>query len=203
MAAQFTPAGYRQVQVLQTDTLQRIALRELGDAERWPDIAQFNNLHPPYISTDSSYASDPQVVAPGATILVPTAATQSGQTDASDVYGTDLMLLNGELVVANGDLATVSGIDNLSQALAVRIRVDKQELVFHPEFGCWIRKLIGAGAGPTTAELAALYVRSALTEDDRVQSIESVTTAVNGDKFNVTATIQVGSGQQVSLSLVV
>jgi phage baseplate assembly protein W len=203
MAAQFNPAGYRQVQVLQTDTLQRIALRELGDASRWPDIAQFNDLHDPYISADAAYASDPQVVAPGATILIPTATTQTTQSSDTDVYGTDLMLVNGELIVENGDLATVSGLDNLTQALNVRIGVDKEELVFHPEFGCWIRKLIGTGAGPTTAELAALYVRSALNEDDRVKSVENVTTSVSGDQFNVTATIQVGAGQSVSLSLVV
>jgi phage baseplate assembly protein W len=203
MAGQFNLSGYRQVTVLQTDTLQRIALRELGDAERWPDIAQFNDLHPPYISTDSSYASDAQVVAPGATILVPTAASQVNATASTDVLGADLRLVNGELVIDGGDLAVVSGMDNLSQALKVRIGIDKEELVFHPEFGSWIRKLIGTGAGPTTAQLAALYVRSALIEDDRVQQVTSVTTVVNGDKFNVTAKVQIVSGQTVSLSMVV
>jgi phage baseplate assembly protein W len=203
MAAEFIPSGYRQVNVLQSDTLQRIALRELGDAERWPDIAQFNNLHAPYISTDPSYASDAQVVAPGATILVPTAASQVNATASSDLLGTDLQIINGELVVTNGDLATVSGLDNLSQALTVRIGVDKEELVFHPEYGSWIRKLIGTGAGPTTAQLAALYVRSALIEDDRVQQVSSVTTVVSGDKFNVTAMVVIVSGQSVSLSVVV
>ncbi len=198
MTVQSIPSGYREIQVLQTDTLQRIALRELGDASRWPDIAQFNNLHPPYISTDPAYAADPQVVAPGSTILVPSATSQVSSTNSNDIFGTDLLLNNGELNVANGDLASISGVANVDQALGIRVSVEKEELVNHPEYGCWIRKLIGAGAGPTTAQLATLYVASAINEDDRVQDASSIKTTVTGDRFDISGTAPLNSSQAVS-----
>ncbi|MBN3839267.1 hypothetical protein [Burkholderia sp. Ac-20349] len=198
MTVQSIPSGFRQIRVLQTDTLQRIALRELGDASRWPDVAQFNNLHPPYISADPGYASDPQVVAPGATILVPSSTSQVSSTSGDDIFGTDLVLNDGELNVANGDLATVSGVANVDQALGIRVSVVKEELVNHPEYGCWIRRLIGTGAGPTTAQLAALYVTSSLNEDDRVQSASGVTVVVRGDRFSISGSAPLNSSQAVS-----
>lgn len=44
------PKSVKQVKIRRNDTLERIALRELKNALRWPEIVILNNLKPPYIS---------------------------------------------------------------------------------------------------------------------------------------------------------
>jgi hypothetical protein len=45
------PAVVREIIIMQGDTLERIAQRELGDALRWLDIVVLNNLKAPYIAS--------------------------------------------------------------------------------------------------------------------------------------------------------
>lgn len=60
------PEKVRQVRIRGRDTLERIALRELKDALRWPEIVILNNLKPPYIDP----AGGDGVKKPGDTLLV-------------------------------------------------------------------------------------------------------------------------------------
>lgn len=59
--------AWRSATVKYGDTLQRLALRELGSAERWPDIALLNGLIPPYCAE----LADNGVAAYGETLLLP------------------------------------------------------------------------------------------------------------------------------------
>jgi len=72
MAAQ----GFRSVELRRGDTLQRVALRELGDAARWVDIALLNSLRPPYVVDDGADAGDGVAYA-GMSILIPVPAASS------------------------------------------------------------------------------------------------------------------------------
>src|SRR6185312_10836236 len=95
--------GYRYVQILQGDTLQRIALRELKDASRWPDLITINDLSFPYIAANGSDG----VKAYGDSILVPAAvATVDATVDPDEVFGIDLALNDGKLTDdGNGDFS--------------------------------------------------------------------------------------------------
>jgi len=62
--------GVREVEILPRDDLIRIAIRELGSAERFMELVVLNNLKPPYVSTDKSYRL-PNTLAPGDPILLP------------------------------------------------------------------------------------------------------------------------------------
>lgn len=192
----------RYVVVQYGDSLQRIALRELGDASRWLDLIVLNGLSPPYI-VPPELATD-RLVSPGDRIMVPAPGSGvAANQDADAVLGCDLLLTKGQLSVANGDLAMVSGIDNFAQALSIRVTVEKRELGFHPEFGCWVRSLLGDIGGQPSARLAAFYVKSALKEDPRVQSVDSCIATLAGDKILVDATVTPVSGQSAALSLVI
>ena len=192
----------RYVDVHYGDSLQRIALRELGDASRWLELIILNDLRPPYV-VDPSQKGD-RLVSPGDKIMVPAPGSSvSANLDVDAVLGRDLLLTNGRLSASNGDFAMASGIANLAQALSIRVSVDKRELGFHPEFGTWVRALLGDIGGQRSARLAAFYVQSALKEDPRVQSVDSCIATLDGDKIAVAATVTPVSGQPAELSLVI
>lgn len=60
------PSRVKQVKIKRNDTLERIALRELNSALRWPEIVVLNNLKPPYIDVDGGDG----VRKPGESILI-------------------------------------------------------------------------------------------------------------------------------------
>lgn len=188
----------RYAEIRYGDDLRQIALRELGDAASWLDLVILNDLAPPYISRTGG----DRVLAYGDQIAIPSdASTISAETDPVAVFGADVALLNRRLVVINGDLAVAAGLANLRQALILRLMVNKRELAFHPEFGCYVRSLLGRKTTPTTAQLAAFYVKSALLEDSRVESVASCVATVAGDEIKVEATIIPISGKPIDLGV--
>lgn len=197
----FRPApNVRHAQIHYGETIQQVSLRELGDAARWVELVTLNDLRPPFISE----AGEPRTLRPGDWIKIPAPGSGvSADLDAEDVLRADLVLVNGRLQIGGGDLDLVSGVRNLTQALRHRIIVEKQELAFHPEFGCWVRSLLGSTGGAPSARLAAFYVRSALLEDPRVQSVPTCVGNLEGDRVMVRATVIPISGQTADLNLVV
>lgn len=194
--------GVRLAETRHGDTLQRIALRELGDAGRWVELAELNGLRPPYI-TDAALVRA-GVLAYGASIKIPAPASIiSASAEPRTVYGADLRLAHGALGAQFGDLELLEGVPNLVQALRHRIVVGKRELGFHPEYGCHVRTLIGASNGPVSARLAAFYVRSALLEDERVAEVPTCIAEVIGDQIRVTATAVPISGAPADIVVVV
>jgi hypothetical protein len=197
----YVPApGVRNVLIQFNDTLHRLALREMGDASRWVELIILNDLRPPYLAATASdgvlaYGGQIKIPAPGGGVSI--------NASADDVLGTDLLLTGRRLSVANGDFAVVSGIKNFSQALVIRVTVEKRELGFHPEFGCWVRSLLGNIGGQRSVRLAAFYVKSALMEDPRVASVTYCAAEISGDAITVNATVNPITGSPANISLVV
>lgn len=189
----------RYVEIRYGDDLRRIALREMGNASKWLDLVVLNDLRPPYIAEEASAG----VLAYGDQIMLPSpVSTLSASTDPAGVYGVDLLVSGKKLRVVDGDFSVVSGLPNLWQALVHHITVEKRELAFHPSFGCYVRSLLGKVNGPTAAQLAAFYVKSAILEDSRVASVPSCDAVVLGDQIRVTANVQPISGKPVELKVV-
>lgn len=193
--------GFRFIEVRWNDTLQAIAARELNDASKWALVANINGLRPPYLTGDQDDASD-TVKLYGSLIRVPGASlpVDDVTTDPDAIYLSDLSLDNGELRAENGDIALVSGRSNLRQALSHRVVTDKGELLFHLDYGCQIRKILGAVNGPTSALLAAEYVKSAILADSRIRSVTSVNVVAGGDVTAVVAVAVPITGTSVTLS---
>ena len=193
--------GYRLVEILHGDTLQEIAARELKDATRWVDLANINRLLPPYITGDTAQAGA-RVKLYGELLQVPAVTQQSPSrsTDIEAVYETDVELRDGFIDVNEaGDLATVSGWDNLKQAIDGRLETETGELLFHPEYGCRARTLIGMGSTPVTGQLCAQYVRASLRADPRISDIDSTTAEVDGDTLRVEAVVIPISGRSLKI----
>lgn len=185
------------------DDLRRIALRELGTAAVWADLAILNGLRPPYIVKTEAERAEGVLVA-GDLIKIPAAnAFVSASADPDGVFGRDIRISAGQLQSAGGDLALVAGMDNLMQALKTRVDVAKRELAYHPEFGNYAPQLKGRKLGPAVAQLAALYVRSALLEDPRVGTVPECVATVVGDALHVDAKVVPISGRPLNFSTVI
>lgn len=198
--------GYRLVDTLRGDTLQSIAYRELGDASRWADLANINNLLPPYLTDDAALAG-PRVILTGDVLVVPAlsqVAENAESTDPDDLYQLDLGLVAGDLSAdAGGDLAIFNGHANLRQALVHRVITERGELIFHPEYGCLVRSLIGVVNGPTAAVLAAKYVQATLADDPRVRQVISCTATVSGDTISVVAEVLPITGRSTKVDIII
>lgn len=191
--------GYRFADTLVGDTLQAIALRELGDASRWPELISYNQLVPPFIVDDPALGG-PGVLVTGAQILVPAPARAAVDTDPSLVYGSDVQLdrYGGITLDASGDFGAVAGQDNFKQALAIRLDTEPGDLMFHPTYGCDARRLIGAANGPTKGMLAARATRSSLAQDPRVDRVSSAVATTSADVISVVSEVESVAGHSVT-----
>lgn len=195
--------GIRKVQTNHGDTLRRIALRELGDASRWTELATLNNLRPPYIVNTTAELL-PNVMLAGETINIPAPYTsQRIATDEEGVFLKDILLSRGKLTAANGDLVPVKGEENFKQALSIRVTTRKGELMFHPTYGCYITLMRGKEGSAANNALSAFYVRSAVLEDDRVSEVLDVEATLTDDGIKVEADVQPISDRVINLIAVI
>jgi phage baseplate assembly protein W len=75
------------------------------------------------------------------------------------------------------DLATWAGVDNLVQALLLRLLTWRGELapLGHPEYGSRLHELVGELNTESTRNRAKLYVLQALGDEPRIRRIVAVT----------------------------
>ena len=196
--------GFRYAETHFGDTIQSVAYRELGDGGRWPELVWINDLIPPYLTDDESAASD-RVLLAGSAIIIPAATAMAGaETDQNAVFDVDCLLRKGLLEDdGEGDFAIVSGRENLKQQLMHRVMTEQGAYLFHPDYGCSIRRLLGAINGPTAALLAARHIEAGLLSDDRVQSVTRTTATADGDKLAVDSEIVPISGRPVDLQVTI
>jgi len=181
--------GWRSETIGVDDTLQSLALRYLGHARHWPDIAALNGLSPPYLATTPG----PGVLAYGDDILLPI-AQPAAIAEKHDPFLTDIYLSEhpfnyGQLTVIDGDIALTSNIANFTQALSMRVVVPKRSMLFHPGYGCFADTLIGRINRASLAQLAAFYVKSALLEDPRVSEVKAINAVLDGDQIRLNVTV--------------
>lgn len=188
--------------VRQGDTLERVALRTLGDETRWTEIVELNGLLYPFLRSEgplrepdykgSDYAAAGYVTSPSANAAESTVRTTGQQlwlppdaqvpeaeatfTDLDlELYGRDFMLQEGRLsTTIEGRLRTVQGRDNIKQALLQRIGTGRGELVLHPTYG--IDRMLAVGVEGTRAnvEVAGLEVARTIAQDPRVTFVRDV-----------------------------
>jgi phage baseplate assembly protein W len=115
-------------------------------------------------------------------------------------YGTDLRLLDdlerqnsrapgndlrtvgrGDRFLPDGteprDLAALAGVENLAQALLLRLLTWRGELapLGHPDYGSRLHELVGQLNTDSTRNRAKLYVLQALADEPRIRRVVSAT----------------------------
>jgi phage baseplate assembly protein W len=133
----------------------------------------------------------------------------------SDVFKTDLRLvftsqeeMRADLEHAGNTLEAVSGIDNLAQALTLRLLIDQGELtnLGHPRYGSRLKELLGTTLDRANLELMRRYVKQTLLSDPRVAEVIQVQVEIRPATLgivDVRAIVKAVSGEstQIGVSL--
>ena len=171
------------------DSLRRIALRELGDALRWFELAEVNQLRPPYI-IDSINPADRQraTLVYGDSIRIPLGAVTNTVQRPQDVMGMDCALPYGQLQAGPaGDWDVISAADNLAQALAHRVKTPVGDLLAHPTYGSQVSLLLGLRSMSVMQLMATGFIRKTLLQDPRVTRVIAVESTASGDALGIHA----------------
>ncbi len=139
-----------------------------------------------------------------------------------DAYGTDLKLTQRAfeqmtsdrdpvdlLATASGDVRTVTGRDNLAQAIVNRLLTRQGELarLGHPQYGSRLHLLVGDVQNARTRGRAEIYIRDSLAQEPRIQAVTRIAFAPPGrgqerETLYVSITVQpTGSGESLTLVL--
>ena len=212
-------AGFFPYIVASGDTVQSLAARFLGSGMLWYDLVLVNALKPPYIS----WAGGPNVARPGDTILIPSlggdartnsAARSAGATEEA-LFGRDLRLVETsnsrpgrpgvDLMVderTNRDLATIAGLDNLVQAVQLRVWTTRGTMPHYPGYG--VPTIVGFGNTAANVTAMKIGLRATLAQDSRIDSILAIRVEATDDNLAVDADVlPVGSTSPTTLSTVV
>jgi phage baseplate assembly protein W len=128
----------------------------------------------------------------------------------ADPMKTDLRLIFGDagadISWSDGELETVAGLDNLAQALTLRLIVYRGDLgqLGHLRYGSKVKELLGEPLDRTNLELLRRYVRQALKEDPRVEDVTAVAARARAGApgvVDVAATVKAISGETVQVEL--
>lgn len=95
--------------------------------------------------------------------------------DKPTAFGRSLRLLDGDLILDQGDLAMIVGRDNFLQGLQVMIETPFGTDIFNVNYGFDLPGLLGS---PQTVrlikELIRLNIVKSVSQDDRVREIQEV-----------------------------
>ena len=102
--------------------------------------------------------------------------------DVKDNYGKDLLIIDKDFSIYNGDIALVQGVDNLEQALLNRYSTLIGARIRVEAYG--IQASIGDALNATSALIQA-SVHQTTVEDPRVDSVEDIAFEGKGDGLTV------------------
>jgi hypothetical protein len=89
--------------------------------------------------------------------------------------GTGLQIVDGDLVLRGGRLAELSGVENLAQALTLRILTPLGNDVFNTTYGLDTRSIFtGANGTQLTRDVISLNLVRTLGTDVRVREVRQV-----------------------------
>ena len=166
----------------------------------WAIVAAANGLRHPYFSD----AGLPGTVGPGAKIVVPVAASDTramagisrgegyGTSRQAELFGRDLLLDDAEGLAVDTrygalDFALVEGVDNVVQAVGIRLQTTQGSNLAYPTFGRL--DFVGRVATLEAALLARVDTRRTLLEDPRIQEIKPLDIVAEADSVSVDATL--------------
>lgn len=182
--------------VLQDDSLQDFAARNLGNFEEWTNIAALNGLQPPYPGPTVPGYMGRQLLLPQAQQDInPNAPIPSYE---ANILGIDYDFgpVNGVMPQWTGDYSTIIGYANFARALGRRLQTTVGELLYHTSYGSRIPPEVGAVQSSDEAPRIAQFGKTALTQDPRTGTVLSaVATTQPGFLVTFTGVVQpVGPG---------
>jgi len=171
--------GYTSLTLKDTDSLESIATEYMGDPNRAIDIAAYNNV------------ASLTELNPGDIIKIPILMRTVkmannlifARREDRDNYGRDILLTDdGFIATSNtGDYALTAGVNNLSQAVLLRLRESNAKRIRVNTYG--IRKSISDQAAGVAYIISS--VKMTLSNDPRIANIDAVKFKGKGDSLMV------------------
>lgn len=193
------------------DTLQSIAKSQTGSEDNWQAIAQANGL-----TRVSELVSGQEIVIPALTatggevseideFIISEVPNQRFSPGLNLELGTDFMVdpEKGIIPDADGHVRTVSGVDNVRQALNHRLQTKLGSLIQHSDsYG--LNAVVGIPGIGVSSGYIQMSVINTLIHDPRVERVLNVDVDTQGDQLNVEATITLirGAGETVLRSAI-
>lgn len=142
-----------------------------------------------------------RVATTGSYILVPAGNDGSSLIRSSslnvdqayNVLGQDFWLDNNGLLRADssGDVQTVLGVPNLTQAIQHRLLTELGELDYYPQYGNVLLTYVGHLNAPVLAIIANSEIERTLLNDPRVKAVRGINVSIVGDTLSVRANIEI------------
>ena len=156
------------------ESLYDIALRFFGVADQWSEIAELNGWLDPFRLASGRLAQA------GDLILIPVDNDGLTFNQVSDLYGEDLKLKDGDLVL-DGDFQTISGPPNLEQGVKLRLLAINGETPIFEDFG--LPSALGLRLSASSAGYLSAHVNEQLLKDQRVESVRFIELTDKGDSL--------------------
>lgn len=145
-------------------------------------------------------------IVPGMELKIPylsyTQALQENEVYGSngDIYGTDIALDGlGDLVLAEfNDYATVSGTENIVQAIDLRLAEQDGSRVRLEAYGI---KMDGGGYDAFSIAVVLTSIKETLLQDPRIQSVYNVTGRIYEDKLELGFVVKLEAGGQANFTV--
>ena len=181
--------GYKTVQMTTTTTFDKLAKDHLGNPDLGPLISYYNK-----IQFEHNVPAGTDIRIP---MLTKENQNQHNRIYASpqmqDNYGRDLAITDdGDFAVSGGDLAVVSGPNNLRQALANRLATAADKRIRIGAYG--IRATIGDPLAVDSYLLGS--IERTILEDPRIDRIEDIEIRGDGDALFISVTYTDINGNQ-------
>lgn len=193
----------KQLKLPRNMTLERLALQELGDSNRWGEIVEVNDLKIPYIWQGDISQQPEGTIVPGQSIMIPIPVTNGfsqvppGKLNklTQDLSELEKSLAcdfkvdgNFDLVLTNsGDFEIVAGTDNMGQGVLLKLAYEPGEVILFPQ--------IGAGIVPGTKFPDLTTVRdrivNTLLQDNRIQRVEDLGIQRNGPEILISFNLKI------------
>lgn len=117
----------------------------------------------------------------------------------AEPLGTDLLFgANGLQTGANGDYVTVTGEDNLEQAILRRLLVAPGEYKLNPDYGAGVLLYLKKPASQSNLDELTHRIRDQLSREKRIDSVDSVKvvdTTVNGQRAFMISIVVTSAGR--------
>jgi len=146
----------------------------------------------------------------GESIYIPVASTIMAPEDAikmlSFLGGEDILLDDtGNLIIEDGgDLASISGTNNIRYAVASRLKSEINDIAQHPEYGTDLQDLIGSPNISNREKLMEIAVYRSLAQESRITEVSIVSLTVTGTSVLLSLTYKLsmnGASDSITLSL--
>lgn len=191
-------AAVKQMKMPKGMTLERLALQELGDSNRWGEIVEVNNLKAPYVWDGDRSLQPESTVKPGDRILIPIPARNGfsqvpagklnkltqGMSELERSLGCDLKIDSTfDLVLTNsGDFELTAGADNMGQAVLIKLAYEPGEVMLYPQLGAGV---IPGKKFPALADIKDGIVNT-LLQDNRIHRVENLGIRRDGPSLSIT-----------------